>query len=124
MGLSVTNCKSRRRVEMEGVPPATKMLNLQTLVQFRRRNNIYYTYILTYMARATNYMKAQGTQLVVDDKITELVEGILYEVQSSNAPHSYFVYYGTPRACTCDGYRYRSICSHIKGVGLFRGAVQ
>lgn len=75
------------------------------------------------MARATNYMKAQGTKLLVLNQITELVPDKLYEVKGSGDKY-YFVFYGTPRVCNCEGYKYRSICSHIKGVGLFRGNIQ
>ena len=71
--------------------------------------------------RATTYQKAQGVILLEEDKIIELVEN-LYEVQGRTG--IYFVYYGTQRACTCEGFKWRGLCSHIKAVGLFRGNIQ
>jgi len=84
------------------------------------------------MAKATEFQKAQGLLIFDTDKIVELVKGTLYQVPSSRpAGQGYFVYYGTPRACTCDGYYWQGvkgiknpICSHIKAVGFFRGNQQ
>ena len=101
---------------------------------FRSMNTMYihlYNNTLD-MTKATEYVKAQGLQLLQSGKIVELVKGTLYQVPSSKAVGSpYFVYYGTPRACNCEGYYWQGqkgikhpICSHIKAVGFFRGNQQ
>jgi len=82
--------------------------------------------------RATIYQKNQAVNLLEEGKITEVVAGILYQVPSATREgKSYFVYYGTPRACNCDGYYWQGakgikfpVCSHIKAVGLYRGNIQ
>lgn len=101
---------------------------------FRIISTMYiHQYINTlYMTKATEFQIAQGLQLLQTGEIVELVKGILYQVPSSRpAGLGYFVYYGTPRACTCDGYYWQGvkgikfpICSHIKAVGFFRGNQQ
>jgi len=104
-------------------------------VQMLRSMNTMYIHIDIYTLdkmKATPFQTAQGLQLLQTGKIVELVKGILYQVPSSKAIGSpYFVYYGTPRACNCEGYYWQGqkgikhpICSHIKAVGFFRGNQQ